>query len=100
MQAAKKMVIKNEPPQLTNFTTTTSTTTPTTTKLNKPNICTTLPVRTETIDQKTVQIPMPEYLELLNQLGQLKELKDRVARLEDHCEKSGGFIRNRSTSHH
>lgn len=87
---AKKIVIKSEPPHLTNFTTTT--------KLSKSNVgAGVVPVRSETVDQKMVQIPMPEYLELVKQL---KELKERVGWLEEHCEKTGGFIRNKSVTQH
>lgn len=89
---AKKMVIKSEPPRLTNFTTTA--------KINKSNVGASVPVKSETVDQKMVQIPMPDYLELVKQVSQLKELKERVARLEEHCEKTGGFIRNKTSTQH
>ncbi|XP_055321461.1 GA-binding protein subunit beta-1 [Sitodiplosis mosellana] len=90
---AKKVVIKSEPPHLANFTTTA-------TKVNASNVVASVPVRSETVDQKMVQIPMPDYLELVKQISQLKELKERVARLEEHCEKTGGFIRNRTATQH
>lgn len=95
---AKKMVIKSEPPHLANFTTTTPV------KVNKSNIISSVPVRNETVEQKMVQIPMPDYLELVKQISQLKEerkeLRERVSRLEEHCEKTGGFIRNRTATQH
>lgn len=86
------MVIKSEPPHLTNFTTAT------TTKTFKPTLSASIPFKSETSDQKMVQIPMPDYLELIKQVSQLKELKERVAQLEEHCEKTSGFIRNNKTT--
>lgn len=87
--AVKKMLIKSEPPQLTNFTTA---------NLSKTNIGSTVqPMQTETIETKMVQIPLPDYAEMITQL---KELKERLATLEEHCEKCTGFIRNKSTSQH
>lgn len=86
--AVKKMLIKSEPPQLTNFTTA---------NLSKTNIGSSVPMQTETIETKMVQIPLPDYAELVTQL---KELKERVATLEAHCEKCTGFIRSKSTSQH
>lgn len=86
--AVKKMVIKSEPPQLTNFTTA---------NISKTNVCSNVPLQAETIETKMVQIPLPDYAELVTQL---KELKERVATLEEHCEKCTGFIRNKSTSQH
>lgn len=83
------MLIKSEPPQLTNFTTA---------NLSKTNIGSTVqPMQTETIETKMVQIPLPDYAEMITQL---KELKERLATLEEHCEKCTGFIRNKSTSQH
>lgn len=82
---AKKMVIKSEPPHLTNFTTTT----PTATNVNKSNISVHLSTKSEPSEKKMVQIPMPDYLEMVKQL---RELKERVVRLEEHCEKTSGFI--------
>ncbi|XP_031618512.1 GA-binding protein subunit beta-1 [Contarinia nasturtii] len=74
---AKKMVIKSEPPQLTNFTTTAP-------KLNKTSNS---PVRIS--EQKMVQIPMTDYLDMMKQM---KELKERLTRLEEHCEETIGFV--------
>lgn len=85
------MLIKSEPPQLTNFATTKST---------KTNLSASLPMQTESSDTKMVQIPLPEYLELVKQVREIKELKERLAKLEEHCEKSSGFIRSRSTPQH
>lgn len=78
---AKKMVIKSEPPHLTNFTATT--------KLNKSNINANLLTKIEPTEQKMVQIPMSDYLEMVKEL---RELKERIGRLEEHCEKTSGFI--------
>lgn len=86
--AVKKMLIKSEPPQLTNFTTA---------NLNKTNVGATVPMQTETIETKMVQIPLPDYAEMVTQL---KELKERLATLEEHCEKCTGFIRSKSTPLH
>lgn len=88
--AAKKMVIKSEPPQLTNFTTA---------KASKTSISSAVqPIQTESSDTKMVQIPLPEYVELVKQVSQFKELKERLAKLEEHCERSSGFIRNKTTT--
>lgn len=88
--AVKKMLIKSEPPQLTNFTTA---------KLNRTtNIGSnvgTMP--TEITETKMVQIPLADYADLVTQL---KELRERISTLEEHCEKCTGFIRNKSTSQH
>lgn len=86
------MVIKSEPPHLTNFTTTT--------KVNKTNIGTSVAVKNESTDQKMVQIPMHEYLELMKQASQIKDLKERLARLEEHCEITGGYNRNKTATQH
>lgn len=86
--AVKKMLIKSEPPQLTNFTPA---------KINKPSIGPNVSMQIEANETKMVQIPLPDYAELVTQL---KELKERVAVLEEHCEKCTGFIRNKSTSQH
>lgn len=87
---AKKMVVRS-PPQLTSFTTA---------KFNKTNIGSSIATKSETTDSKMVQIPMTEYLELVKQVNQVKELKDRLARLEEHCERSIGFNRNQTTTPH
>lgn len=87
---AKKMVVRS-PPQLTSFTTA---------KFNKTNIGSSIATKPETTDSKMVQIPMTEYLELVKQANQVKELKDRLARLEEHCERSIGFNRNQTTTPH
>lgn len=71
---AKKMLIKSEPPHLTNFQSA---------KVNKPNII-------GSGDAKMVQIPLAQYTELLTEL---RELKERVSTLEEHCERSSGFVR-------
>lgn len=86
--AVKKMIIKSEPPQLTNFPTANH---------SKTSVGSNMPVQVETIETKMVQIPLPDYTELVTQLN---ELKERVATLEEHCEKCTGFIRNKSTSQH
>lgn len=88
---AKKMLIKSEPPQLTNFTTA---------KPSKMSIGSVVPIQSESSDTKMVQIPLHEYLELVKQVSQLKEVKERLAKLEEHCEKSSGFIRHKTTSQH
>lgn len=85
------MVIKSEPPQLTNFATA---------KLNKTNIVSNVTTKIESADTKMVQIPMNEYLDLVKQISQMTELKERLARLEEHCEKTTGFTRLKTTSQH
>lgn len=63
----------------------------------KPAIGANLSVKAEPADQKMVQIPMTEYLELVKQINEMKELKERVAKLEEHCEKSG-YTRTKSVT--
>lgn len=87
------MLVKSEPsPQLTNIIPA---------KLSKTNTGTSMPVhmpiQTESKETKMVQVPLPDYVELITQI---RELKERVAKLEEHCEKCTGSIRNKSTSHH
>lgn len=50
--------------------------------------------------EKMVQLPMTEYLELVKQCAQVKELTERLAKLEEHCEKTNGFVRNKTVTHH
>lgn len=89
--AAKKMMVRSEPPQLTNFATA---------KLNKSPIGSNIVPKIESTDTKMVQIPMNDYLELVKQISQIKELKERLARLEEHCEMSTGFMRVQTTTPH
>lgn len=83
------MLIKSEPPQLTNFTTA---------KFNRTvPVSLPVPAPIESSETKMVQIPLQDYAVLITQL---KDLKERVTLLEQHCEKCTGFIRHKSASQH
>lgn len=82
---AKKMLIKSEPPpNITNYQPPA--------KINRPNIIgSSVPaLPNESSDTKMVQLPLPDYIELITQL---KDLKGRVTMLEEHFQKCSGFPR-------
>lgn len=71
----ERMVIRvlKSPPKFTSFTTA---------KFNKANTASSTATKTETIDLDMVQIPRTEYLELVKQASEAKELRKQIAELK------------------